>query len=244
MYPRVRNWLRLIAAFVIMGVILALIFDKIIMPRYVRHGQEVNMVDVRRKPTTEAVSLLKKSGFEVQVIDTIESGNQPKGIVVDQQPPPGRLVKKGHIVGLVITGGTHFFQMPNLVGRPIKAAKIILDNNKLILDTLAYLYASDIPEGVVSDQSILAGSMVSTNRQVSLVVSKGRPSHQLEVPMLTGLSLEEARVAVSKAGFKVGLIRYVPTADLNPFTVIDQTPKPGRKYDNPINIDLQVTSEP
>lgn len=244
MLTSIREWLRLIAAFLILGAILALILDKIIMPIYVRHGKEIVMMDVRNKPTAEAVGLLKMDGFEVLVVDTVDRGNLPKGIVIDQQPPPGRMVKRGRIVHLIVTGGVSYFPMPNLVGRALKAATITLDNNKLILDTVEYLYSSDKPEGVVCEQSLLAGSMVSANRPVRLIVSKGRPSRQLEVPMLTGLSLEEARVAIRKAGFKIGLTRYVPTADLNPYTVIDQTPKPGGRYDNPINIDLQVTSEP
>jgi serine/threonine-protein kinase len=113
-----------------------------------------------------------------------------------------------------------------------------------VLGDVEYLYSSDKPEGVVCEQSLVPGSMVSVNTPVNLVVSKGKPARVLEVPMLTGLSLEEARDAIRKAGFKVGLIRYVPTSDLNPFTIIDQAPRPGGRYDNPINIDLQVTSEP
>jgi len=244
MQTRIRNWFRLVAAFIISGVILALVADKIVVPLYVQHGREIAMIDVVKKHTADAVSALKANGFEVQVEDTVESGNLPKGIVIDQQPPPGLMVKKGRVVRLIITGGEHYFAMPNLVGRALKAANIIIDNNKLILDEVEYLYSSDKPEGVVCEQSLLPGSMVKTNTPVRLVVSKGKPSRTLEVPMLTGLSLEEARAAIRKAGFKVGLIRYVPTADLNPYTVIDQTPKPGGHYDNPIGIDLQVTSEP
>jgi len=42
----------------------------------------------------------------------------------------------------------------------------------------------------------------------------------------------------------VGLIRYVPNEELNPNTVLDQNPKAGRLYENPIPIDLHVTAEP
>jgi serine/threonine-protein kinase len=244
MQTSVRNGLRLIAAFIIFGAVFAFLIDKILMPLYVHHGKDVAMINVVKKPTAKAISDLKQAGFEVQVMDTVESGSLPKGIVVDQQPPAGRMVKKGRVVRLIITGGEYFFQMPNLVGRALKAANLVLENNKLVLDTVEYLYSSDKPEGVVCEQSLLPGSLVKTNTPVRLVVSKGKPSRTLEVPMLTGLSLDEARTAIRKAGFKVGLVRYVPTADLNPYTVIDQTPKPGGRYDNPTNIDLQVTSEP
>ncbi|MFH1214842.1 MAG: PASTA domain-containing protein [Candidatus Neomarinimicrobiota bacterium] len=244
MQTRLRNWFRLLAAFIIFGVALALIMDKIVMPVYVRHGKEIVMMDVRKKHTAEAINLLKMGGFGVQVVDTVEGGNLPKGVVVDQQPPPGNMVKKGHVVNLIITGGEHFFQMPNLVGRVLKSATIIIENQKLVLDTVEYLYSSDKPEGVVCEQSLLPGSMVGSNTPVRLVVSRGKPSHQLEVPMLTGLNLEEAKASIRKAGFKIGLIRYVPTPDLTPYTVIDQTPKAGHHYDNPVNIDLQVTNEP
>jgi len=244
MSTKIRNFLRFIAAFIAVGVVLVLVFDKILMPIYVRHGKEVAMIDVLKLPADKAIQILDANGFEVQVVDTIESGNLPIGIVIDQQPPPGRMVKKGRVVQLVVTGGSRFVRMPNLVGRALKAAQIILENNKLVLDSVEYLYSSEIPEGVVSEQSILPGSMVSINTKVTVVVSKGPPSRKLEVPMLIGLSLTEARASIRKAGFRVGVIRYVPTTDLNPYTVIDQTPKPGGLYDNPINIDLQVTIEP
>jgi len=107
-----------------------------------------------------------------------------------------------------------------------------------------YIYSSEKPEGVVCEQSLLPGSMVATGTPLRLVVSKGAPPRQLEVPNLIGLSLANARSTIRQAGFRVGLIRYVPNEELNPNTVLDQNPKAGRLYENPIPIDLHVTAEP
>ena len=88
MSTKIRNWLRFIVAFIAVGVVLVLVFDKILMPIYVRHGKEVAMIDVLKLPADKAIQILDANGFEVQVVDTIESGNLPIGIVIDQQPPP------------------------------------------------------------------------------------------------------------------------------------------------------------
>jgi len=240
----IRNVFRQLAAFFIFSLVLVLLLDKIVMPLYVRHGREIKLMDVRKQRAAEAVSLLKANGFQVEFADTVEAGNLPRGIIVDQQPPPGFTVKKGRIVRLVVTGGEHFFNMPNLVGKALRAAQLLVDGNKLLLDTVEYIYSSEKPEGVVCEQSLLPGSMVATGTSLRLVVSKGAPPRQLEVPNLTGLSLANARSAIRQAGFRVGIIRYVPNEELNPNTVLDQNPKAGRLYENPIPIDLHLTAEP
>jgi p-aminobenzoyl-glutamate transporter AbgT len=85
---KIRNWFRFLAAFIILGIGLALVADKIILPLYVHHGRESEMIDVREKSVVEAIQQLEINGFTAQVVDTVESGNHPRGIVLDQQPPP------------------------------------------------------------------------------------------------------------------------------------------------------------
>jgi len=239
-----QNIYRLLGAFILFSLVLVLLLDKIIMPLYVRHGKEIELIDVRNKSAHKAVEMLEESGFEVEWVDTEEVSGIPKGVVIDQQPRPGSTVKSGRVIRLMVTGGQKFFPMPNLVGQVLKAANLILDNSKLVLDTVEYIFSSDKPEGVVFAQSILPGSMVAAGTPVRLVVSKGKPERQYEVPRVVGLSLSEARQAIRNAGLRVGILRYIPNADLNPNTVIDQTPKAGKVFDNPVLVDLQVTTEP
>jgi len=236
-----RNWFRFLTVFIIFSVIFVLIIDKIVMPHYVNHGKEIPLVDVTGRSLDEAAIILNMIELSYEVIDSTEDNDLPPQTVVDQQPPPGTPVKKGRMIRLVITSGERFFPMPNLVGTVLKAANLELDRYFLKIDTITYEYSSDKPRGVVTAQSISPKQMVSANDSVALVVSKGPPPRQLEVPDLFGMNLEEAKNIIKKAGFRVGSIRYITNDDLVAYTVIGQNPEFGMLYDNPVQIDLEVT---
>ena len=241
MTVRMRNWLRFIVAFLLITIFLIIVMNKFIMPSYVGHGKEVIMPNVCDRLLAEADAILRIGGFAVDVIDTVENFELPSWTVIDQQPPPGKSVKEGRVVRLVVTASEFYFQMPNLVGKVLKAAKIELDHLKLPIDLVEYRFSPDKPEEVVSWQSIEPGFMVCVNTPISLTVSKGSPPKQLEVPDLFALNLEKAKRLIQKSGFKLGTIREIPNNDLAPYTVIGQSPEAGVRKDKPVSIDLEVT---
>ncbi len=239
---RIRNFIRFLIVFIFFTIVFVVVMDKIVMPLYIRHGKESILMDIRQKQFGEAKAILTMNGFEVEVIDTVDNSDLPPGTVVDQQPPAGYDVKKGRVIRLVITGGEKYFQMPNLVGKVLKAAMLEMDHYKLVIDSVIYQYSLDKPKGVVSEQSIQQGVMVSSNEPVVLTVSKGQPPRKLEVPDLIGLGLEGAKQAIRKSGFRMGMIRYIPNPELTPYTVIGQEPEKGELRDKPVTIDLDVTT--
>jgi serine/threonine-protein kinase len=216
--------------------------DKVLMPLYVRHGQEVILLDVRNKHIDEAEAILRINGFDIEIIDTIEKLELPPGTVIDQQPPPGYIVKRGRLVKLVVSKGESYYPMPNLVGKVLKAAKLELDQLRIPVEAVLYRYSSEIPEGVVAGQSIEPGLIVSPSTPVTLIVSKGPPEVVLKVPDLIGLNLEEAKRQILKAGFEVGKVRYIPDPEFAPFTVVGQRPEPHEIMDYPTAVDLNVTA--
>ncbi|MGC9363833.1 MAG: PASTA domain-containing protein [Fidelibacterota bacterium] len=238
---RVRNWIRFLTVFVIFTAGFVLVMDKIVMPLYVEHGEEISLVDVCGRSLDEAAIIFDMIGLHYEVIDTTHDEKYPPQTIVDQQPPAGTPVKKGRVVRLVIIGGEHFFPMPNLVGKVLKAANLELQRLHLEVADISYEYSSEKPNGVITAQSIRPRQMVSSNDSVSLVVSKGLPPRQLQVPDLFGLNLEEAKVLIRNTGFEVGSIRYITNDDLVAYTVIGQQPEFGILYDNPVAIDLEVT---
>lgn len=241
MNVRIRNWLRFLIAFIIFTIAFALVMDKLVMPAYVRRGKEIPLVNVLDRPIEEAEALLKLNGFHVEIVDSVENPGLTPGTVVDQMPAPGNYVKQGRVVRLVLVSGEHFFPMPNLIGKVLKAARLQLERNKIRIDSVTYRYSSDKPKGVIMEQTKTPGFMIGSKETVSLVVSKGPPPQRLKVPDLFGMNLESAKRHIRQAGFKMGSIRYIPNDELTAYTVIGQSPEWGTLYDNPVEIDLEVT---
>ncbi|MFA4837956.1 MAG: PASTA domain-containing protein [Candidatus Neomarinimicrobiota bacterium] len=242
MRVRTKNLFRFLAAFAVFTIVFGVLMDKLILPLYVRHGNEYELLDVRHKPLPEARAILESNGIESVVSDTLENSDFPPQTVIDQQPPAGYMVKKGRIVNLIISGGERYFPMPKLVGKVLKAADLELERWGVVVDSVTHEYSSDKPVGVVSAQSISPGLMISTNTHVWLTVSKGAPDKQLEVPDLFGLNLDEARKIIRKSGHLLGKIRYIQNPDLTPYTVIGQKPEAGKLMDNPTAISLDITT--
>ncbi|MFH1851365.1 MAG: PASTA domain-containing protein [Candidatus Neomarinimicrobiota bacterium] len=241
MTVRMRNWIRFIIVFMIFSIIFVLIIDKIVLPTYVGHDKEIPLVDIRGRSLDETAIILNMLGLHYEVIDSTDNDDLPPQTVVDQQPPAGTPVKVGRMIRLVITSGERFFPMPNLVGKVMKAANLELQRYHLKTDSISYEFSSDKPRDVITAQSIRARQMISASDSVSLVVSKGPPPRQMEVPDLFGMNLDEAKTAIRKAGFRVGAIRYITNDDLVAYTVIGQKPEFGHLYDNAVPINLEVT---
>jgi len=241
MTVRMRNWIRFLTVFVISLIIFILVMDKIVLPIYVGHDKEIPLVDIRGRSLDEAVIIMDMVGLHYEVIDSTENNDLPPQTVVDQQPPAGTPVKTGRMVRLVITSGERFFPMPNLVGKVMKAANLELQRYHLKTDSISYEFSSFKPRDVITTQSIRARQMVSANDSVSLVVSKGPPPRQLEVPDLFGLNLDEAKAVIKRAGFRIGSIRYITNDDLVAYTVIGQKPEFGILYDNAVPVNLEAT---
>ena len=242
MTTRVRNLVRFVIVFIMVGITLAVIMDKLVMPVYVSHGTETQLFDVRDKQYTEAEALLRMNGFNIDVIDTVENVDLPSWTVIDQYPLPGRKVKKGREIKIVVSIAEKYFVMRNQVGKVQKAALMELERLKLPVDSIAYSFSVDKPEGVVVDQSIRSGFMVCINTPVMLTVSKGPPERQYEVPDLVGLNFETAKRLIKESDCILGSVREIPNDDFAPYTVIGQNPDAGTLTANPISVDLEVTT--
>ncbi len=242
MFTTLRNWFRFSVVFLLFTVLFYFVMDKIVMPLYVQHGKEYELIDVRNMISLEAEKILNNEGYLVEVVDSVQNLNIPLNTVIEQFPKPGTKVKNGRVVRLVVSKGESYFDMPNLVGKVYKAARLEVERRGLVLDTIHYEYSWDKPKDVITGQSLLPGERVSTNSLIELYVSYGPPEKKYKVPDLFGKNLEIAKRDIRKSGFKVGTIRHFPNNDLTPFTVIGQEPKAGKLFETIQAINLDVTT--
>ncbi|MCF7805743.1 MAG: PASTA domain-containing protein [Candidatus Marinimicrobia bacterium] len=233
--------LHYLGSFLLIGLVLAVLVDQVIMPLYVKHGQKVNLPDVRGMKYEEASELLTSMEFTPVKGDMKYNAEFEPGQVIDQQPDPRATVKTGRRVYLTVAIAEKFIEMPTLVGKTVRGAKLDLSRVGLQVDTILQEYSDTFPEDVISWQSVKPKGLIRRGSEVTLRVSRGRNPNVFEVPDLVDMSLEEAKNRLSEEGLELGRLEYVQKPDLVPYTVLEQSREPGQTLTEPRPVDLKVS---
>ena len=134
----------------ILGFLSVFIFDNIIMPSYVRLGNEYPVPDVTDRFLDEAERILEMDGFVLsdEITEKIDYNVSP-GIIVEHHPKAGSICKKGRKIYVTISKGGLPAIVPDLIGLSPQDAKYNILDSKLYLDSILYEFSVDFPEGVV-----------------------------------------------------------------------------------------------
>jgi beta-lactam-binding protein with PASTA domain len=211
------------------------------MPFYVRHGQGSYMVNVKGKQLEYALNILSSEGHRGLVSDTLFSSAFKPGVIIDQYPSTSMKVKDGRTVRLTIVNAERSVMVPDLIGRSERSAELDISQIGLEIDTVYKEYNSDVPAGNVTWQYPKGGDMLSRGMGVHLTLSLGVPPNFFQAPNIFGLSKKKAIIQIEKSGFSLGKVYYRQNEDLIPYTVLDQSLKPGTVLEKSAAIDLTIS---
>ncbi len=184
----------------------------------IEYVQVPNLVyDTQKKNRTEdqAYKLLEDAGLKVGKVTRIQSVDHPEGTVLDQSIPVGERVPAGVTsIDLVVSGGLGgeitggYMYMIDVKATALDAAitKLKSFNFDLIIRT-EYVASNEYPVGIVVSADPEQGTRLSRGAEVTLYVSSGAAS-LVKVPDIRGMSIDEARKAITDAKLKVGSIAY------------------------------------
>jgi beta-lactam-binding protein with PASTA domain/predicted Ser/Thr protein kinase len=113
------------------------------------------------------------------------------------------LVGAGALAYSVISGGTSSVAVPKVVGLPVDQALAFLTQNKLKGVTTT-AFSDTVPVNTVISQNPTDGQKAKPNSSVFVTVSSGAQTGP--VPDVSGKSLDDAKAALTNAGFKVGSV--------------------------------------
>lgn len=145
-------------------------------------------------PKKTAVTLVERSDL-VAEIEEVFSDTVAEGYVISVNPETGQQVEKGSTVKLTISKGPEIktVDIPSVIGKTyeeayelLSAAKFKVNRSEVNSDTVA--------SGVVMDQSLTGKAEEGTT--ITLTVSSG--SNKVVVPNLSGMSKDEAQIALEK----------------------------------------------
>jgi serine/threonine-protein kinase len=233
--------LLLIGGGILAVIALVIMFDLVIMPWYTKHGESLEVPNTLAMRFEEAQDMLE--GRDLRVVKAGEryDSKLPFGYVADQNPRPGRLVKRGRRVYLTISVGERDIEVPELIGLSETNAIERLKSTGLRVGEIDYQYSNELRD-VVIEQSHPSSSLVKANSAIDLIVSNGKPIGNARVPELLGKSLKSSERELKKAGLQLGAVSYELNEQLLPNTVIAQDLEPGTEVPHGTYVTLIVST--
>ncbi|MFJ6082062.1 Stk1 family PASTA domain-containing Ser/Thr kinase [Streptomyces sp. NPDC092369] len=148
----------------------------------------------------KAKARLKTDGLEPGMVTREFDDDVPKGAVISTDPAEGTERHAGAAIALKVSKGSAV-DVPDVTGEDLDDAKADLEEAGLKVEVAAERVNSEYDEGQVAAQTPEADSQAGEGDTVTLTVSKG--PEQVEVPDVTGDSVDDAKQALEDAGFQV-----------------------------------------
>lgn len=166
-------------------------------------GKDVKIPNVIGENEEDAKSKLESLGLKVS--EVTEESDKEKGIVLDVNPNVDSSVKSGTEVKLTISGGEAQVKVPDFAGMNIDSVKKTLKSLGLELGTVDDEYSDSVSKGQVIEQTPGANESVDKGSKVNITISKGKEikTTTLNIPNVTGKSVDEAKAILANAGVGV-----------------------------------------
>jgi serine/threonine-protein kinase len=160
----------------------------------------VRVPDVRGRPLDTARQRLRAAGLEPGMVSRAFSEDVPKGTVIRTDPPAGTERHSGSAIALVVSRGRPV-KVPDVTGEDLDEATSDLGEAGLKVTVAPERVTSEFDAGQVARQNPPAGRQLAEGDTVTLTLSKG--PELVEVPDVTGDSVDDAKRTLEEAGFRV-----------------------------------------
>jgi serine/threonine-protein kinase len=127
-------------------------------------------------------------------------------------------------IDILLKTGTNVL-CPDVRGKTVDEARELAKKKELPLVVLRYENRSDVPYNHITVQKPEANIPIRKGRVIHVIVSEG--PKLIEVPNLTGRSLQEAEETLRERNLEIGKIILIP--NIREGKVITQVPKGGEK---------------
>ena len=246
----VSNHLRVFIVSVI-GLIVFLLIVAVSVFFIAVHGEEQTMVpDVVDKELSQALLELQAKELYPRIDLRFSQSSRDKGLILEQDPKPGSIVKAGRRVRLVVSQGVVLNRVENFISSSIDEARMDIQTINAaaaglylftIKEPVMYQISSE-PPGTILAQKPVHGTEISGPIEMEFVVSKGRDNLTVTVPQLTGLTLSAALGAITSSGINFKFIVRDKTGNERGETVVSQSPIANTSIQ--MNNAVQITITP
>ncbi len=208
--------------------------------------EQVTVPDISRLDFVEAVVALQERELIPRVQQRYSTDPAERGLVINQSPAPGTVVRAGREISVVVSRGAVVDRVGNYVGRQLDEVRLDLqgifastDEQTLRIGEIITVFA-DADPGTILEQDPPANTELTSLTALDLVVSRGPDVQQIELPAFGGIDFREARDLMAEANipFVFAAVRGGP--DDRPGAVVRQTPPAGSLVEPGTPVSLTV----
>jgi beta-lactam-binding protein with PASTA domain len=173
----------------------------------VRGAEQTMVPEVRNKELTEALLELQVKELYPRIQLRYSESAEEKGLIIEQEPKAGTIVKAGRRIRLVVSQGVVINTVENYRGRNIDEVRMDLRTLfasmaqplLTLKEPFMYEYSDEAP-GTILQQSPEPGTTISGPTVLDFVVSRGPEHIAITVPNMTGLSVSQALGLIREGG--------------------------------------------
>ncbi|MFG2309531.1 Stk1 family PASTA domain-containing Ser/Thr kinase [Streptomyces sp. NPDC048566] len=208
---------------------------------YINSGQFTKVPPVLTQTEQQARERLRGAGLDVGQVEHAYSDTVKRGSVIGTDPGVGERIRENGSVTLTVSDGPRTVKVPDLTGVALGRARAELKDAGLAAGMVTEEFSDDVPRGSVIGTDPGTGTTRRAGSAIALVVSKGSP---VEVPDVTGSSVEDATAELEDAGLKVKVAAKQVTSEFDKGQVAGQSPDSGREAATGDTVTLTVSKGP
>ena len=238
-------------------VVIALVFLGLAIASFIamaigtRHSARRTVPDFVGLRMNDADYFAGRRDLQIVINDSLHVSAYPGGVVLDQLPKGGTVVKPGRKVYVTVNSmRQRMVNVPYVAGRSLRQAKNMLETAGLTIDRLEYaedMATNYVLAEFVDDVEVLEDSIVvRTEMGNGVVLRVGVAPNDVNtaVPQVLGRSLHEAKSRLWESGLNVGEIEFeegMPALERNRAKVYKQSMLPSAEAAYGERVSLRLT---
>ncbi|WP_435807955.1 PASTA domain-containing protein, partial [Streptomyces cyaneofuscatus] len=208
---------------------------------YINSGQFTQVPSLLGQTQKVAERRLADEGLGLKGVERVFSDTVERGSVVDSDPASGDRIRGNGSVKLVVSRGPEIVRVPDVAGSSLADARRSLKKVGLAPGMVTREFSEDVARGEVIRTDPRAGTDRNPDTAVALIVSKGSP---VDVPDVTGLSVEDATAELAEEGLKVDVLPGRVHSSEADGDIAKQSPGAGTEAAEGDTIELTVSKGP
>ncbi len=162
--------------------------------------------------------------FILYIDDTI-TDDSVAGTILQQDPSANSLVRDPSAqINVTVSGGPEIITMIDVTSQQYLTATVDLRNMGLEVDSPQYVYDENVPANYVISYSPAEGTQMSPGDTVSLVVSLGRETKEVDVINLVTMTQNWAETQITLQNLSLGPVTFEYSDSIPAGNVISQNP--------------------